>query len=150
MEILLVEDNPGDVRLAIEALRTSRVENRINVAEDGEVAMSYLKRQGVYADAVRPDMILLDLNMPRLDGREVLSRIKNDPVLRQIPVVVLTVSQDEEDIARCYRDHANCYISKPIDFNQFIRVIKSIEHFWFAIVQLPPEERAFARPSLGA
>lgn len=137
IEILMVEDNPGDARLAEEALRDSRVLNNLNVASDGEQAMHYLRQQGRFADAPKPDIILLDLNLPRKDGREVLAEIKADAVLRRIPVVILTTSESEEDILRTYDLHANCYITKPVDFKQFAKVVKSIEDFWFTIVKLP-------------
>jgi two-component system, chemotaxis family, response regulator Rcp1 len=139
VEILLVEDNPGDVRLTREALREGKVRNNLAVASDGVEAIAYLRKQGEHAGAVRPDLILLDLNLPRRDGREVLAEIKADPVLRHIPVVVLTSSQAEEDIVRAYDLHANCYVTKPVDLDQFIRVVESIEDFWFTIVKLPPE-----------
>ena len=141
VEILLVEDNPGDVRLTREALREGKVRNNLSVAADGVEAIAYLRKEGEYADAVRPDLILLDLNLPRKDGREVLKEIKADPALRHIPVVVLTSSQAEEDIVRAYDLHANCYVTKPVDLDQFIRVVESIEDFWFSIVKLPPESR---------
>jgi chemotaxis family two-component system response regulator Rcp1 len=141
IEILLVEDNPADVELSIEALKEGKVANNLNVVEDGVEALAYLRRQGEYAEAVRPDLILLDLNLPRKDGREVLAEIKNDPELRQIPVVVLTTSEAEEDIVRTYRMHANCYISKPVDLAQFIRVVKSIDDFWLTVVKLPGQAR---------
>jgi two-component system, chemotaxis family, response regulator Rcp1 len=139
VEILLVEDNPGDVRLTREALRESKVHNNLHVATDGIEALSFLKKENKHTDAVRPDLILLDLNLPKKDGREVLQEIKSDPSLRQIPVVVLTSSQAEQDILSAYELHANCYVTKPVDFEQFIRVVKSIEDFWFTIVKLPPE-----------
>jgi CheY-like chemotaxis protein len=139
VEILLVEDNPGDVRLTREALREGKVRNNLSVASDGVEAIAYLRKEGEHAKAVRPDLILLDLNLPRMDGREVLKEIKADPVLRHIPVVVLTSSQAEEDIVRAYDLHANCYVTKPVDLDQFIRVVESIEDFWFTIVKLPPE-----------
>jgi two-component system, chemotaxis family, response regulator Rcp1 len=139
VEILLVEDNPGDVRLTREALREGKVRNNLAVASDGVEAVAYLRKEGVHANAVRPDLILLDLNLPRMDGREVLAEIKADPALRHIPVVVLTSSQAEEDIVRAYDLHANCYVTKPVDLDQFIRVVESIEDFWFTIVKLPPE-----------
>ena len=139
VEILLVEDNPGDVRLTREALREGKVRNNLSVASDGVEAVAYLRREGEHAHAVRPDLILLDLNLPRMDGREVLAEIKADPSLRNIPVVVLTSSQAEEDIVRAYDLHANCYVTKPVDLDQFIRVVESIEDFWFSIVKLPPE-----------
>jgi chemotaxis family two-component system response regulator Rcp1 len=139
VEILLVEDNPGDVRLTREALREGKVRNNLYVASDGVEALAFLRREGRYADAVRPDLVLLDLNLPRKDGREVLEEIKADPALRYIPVVVLTSSQAEQDILRAYDLHANCYVSKPVDLDQFIHVVRSIEDFWFTIVKLPPE-----------
>lgn len=137
IEILLVEDNPGDVRLTVEALKEGKVRNHMSVVTDGEKAMSFLRHQDGYADAPRPDLVLLDLNLPRKDGREVLAEIKGDPDLRRIPVVVLTTSKAEEDILRSYNLHANCYISKPVDLDQFISVVKSIEDFWFSVVRLP-------------
>jgi chemotaxis family two-component system response regulator Rcp1 len=138
IEILLVEDNPGDVRLTVEALKDAKVHNNLHVAEDGVEAMVFLRREGKYADAPRPDLILLDLNLPKKDGREVLAEIKGDPDLRRIPVVILTISQDEEDILRSYNLHANCYITKPVNLSQFLKVVKSVEEFWFTIVKLPP------------
>lgn len=137
IEILLVEDNPGDVRLTIEAFREGKVINSLHVVADGVEAVAYLRRQGRYTDAVRPDLILLDLNLPKKDGREVLADIKEDPELRRIPVVVLTTSRAEEDIVRSYNLHANCYIVKPVDLEQFINVIKTIDDFWLTVVQLP-------------
>jgi len=140
VEILLVEDNPGDVRLTREALREGKVHNNLHVAKDGVEALAFLRKEGdEYAGAVRPDLILLDLNLPRKDGREVLEEIKADPSLRHIPVVVLTSSEAEQDIVRAYDLHANCYVSKPVDLDQFITVVQSIENFWFTIVKLPPE-----------
>lgn len=139
VDILLVEDNPGDVRLAQEALKESKVRNKLYVVDDGVEAMAFLRNQGKYADAPHPDLILLDLNLPRKSGREVLAEVKNDDKLKHIPVVVLTVSKAEEDIMRCYDHHANCYITKPLDFNQFMEVTKSIEEFWLTIVRLPPK-----------
>ena len=137
IEILLVEDNPGDVDLAREALETGKVRNTLNVVGDGEAALAFLRRQGQYAGVPRPGLVLLDLNLPRKDGREVLSEIKTDPHLRRIPVVILTSSKAEEDILKTYDLHANCFITKPIDLNQFIKVVQAIEDFWFTIVQLP-------------
>ena len=139
IEVLLVEDNPGDVRLTREALRDGKVHNNLSVAPDGVEALAFLRRQGKYADAPRPDVILLDLNLPRKDGREVLEEIKADPSLARIPVVILTSSEAERDIAQAYALHANCYVTKPVDLDQFITVVKSIEDFWFTIVKLPPE-----------
>jgi two-component system, chemotaxis family, response regulator Rcp1 len=137
VEILLVEDNPGDVRLTVEALREGKVRNHLSVATDGVEAMAFLRREGKHADAVRPDLILLDLNLPRKDGRQVLSEIKADEDLRMIPVVILTTSKADEDILRSYDLHANCYVTKPVDLDQFITVVKSIEDFWLTIVALP-------------
>jgi chemotaxis family two-component system response regulator Rcp1 len=138
IEILLVEDNPGDVDLAREALKESRVNNQVHVVSDGVAAMAFLRRTGTYKDAARPDLVLLDLNLPKKDGREVLAEIKADPDLKQIPVVILTTSTDEADVVKTYNLHANCYITKPIDFVQFVKVVKAIEDFWFTIVRLPP------------
>jgi CheY-like chemotaxis protein len=137
IEVLLVEDNPGDVRLTREALREGKVRNNLNVARDGVEAMAFLRREGSYAGAARPDLILLDLNLPRKDGRQVLAEIKSDADLRTIPVVVLTTSQADQDIVRSYDLHANCYVTKPVDLDQFITVVKSIEDFWLTIVKLP-------------
>ncbi|MBI4664921.1 MAG: response regulator [Nitrospinae bacterium] len=138
IEILLVEDNPGDVRLTMEALKEGKIINNLNVVEDGVEALDFLYRRGKWAAAPRPDIILLDLNLPKKDGREVLEDIKKTPDLMRIPVVILTTSQAEEDIVRTYNLHANCYITKPVDFDQFIKIIKSIETFWLEIVRLPP------------
>ncbi len=137
IEILLVEDSPGDVRLTKEALREGKVHNNLNVVVDGEQAMAYLRRQGQYQNAVRPDLILLDLNLPRKDGREVLAEVKADAELRSIPVVILTTSKAEEDILRSYQLAANCYVTKPVDLEQFIKVVKAIEDFWLVIAKLP-------------
>jgi two-component system, chemotaxis family, response regulator Rcp1 len=138
VEILLVEDNPGDVRLTREALKESKIRNNLSVAVDGMEAMEYLRREGRFAQAARPDLILLDLNLPRKNGREVLADIKKDENLRRIPVVVLTVSQAEEDVMRAYNLHANCYVTKPLNLDQFMTVVQSIEDFWLTIVKLPP------------
>jgi CheY-like chemotaxis protein len=138
IQILLVEDNPGDVRLTVEALRGAKVANELHVVGDGEAAIDYLRQRGVYADAARPDLVLLDLNLPRIDGRGVLADIKSDPALAAIPILVLTTSAAEEDIARSYELHANCYISKPVDFNEFLAAVRSLEGFWLKIVKLPP------------
>jgi chemotaxis family two-component system response regulator Rcp1 len=140
IEILLVEDNPGDVRLTIEALKEGKVANEINVAADGIEALAFLRREGKYENAPKPDLILLDLNLPKKNGREVLAEIKMNPHLKCIPVVILTSSQAEKDIVTTYNLHANCYITKPVDFDQFIKVVKSIENFWFKVVKLPPNE----------
>ena len=137
IEILLVENNPGNVRLTIEGLKESKVRNNLHVARDGVEAIEFLRRQGRHGGAVRPDLILLDLNLPRMDGREGLSEIKSDPNLKPIPVVVLTTSRAEQDVLRSYELQANCYITKPVDLEQFIAVVKSIEDFWFTIVTLP-------------
>ncbi|MBI2831978.1 MAG: response regulator [Chloroflexi bacterium] len=139
IDILLVEDNPGDVRLAKEALKDSKVKNQLFVVDDGVEAMAFLRREGKYADAPHPDLVLLDLNLPRKSGREVLAEIKNDEKLKHIPVVILTVSRAEEDIMKCYTNYANCYITKPLDFTQFMEVTRSIEDFWLTIVKLPPK-----------
>ena len=137
VEILLVEDNPGDVRLTREALKESKVRNRLHVVVDGLEAMEFLGRQGKYAQVERPDLILLDLNLPKKDGREVLAEIKADKTLRRIPVVVMTVSQAEEDVVKAYDAYANCFISKPLNFEQFVKVVQSIDNFWLTIVKLP-------------
>jgi two-component system, chemotaxis family, response regulator Rcp1 len=138
VDILLVEDNPGDIRLTQEAMKECRLRNRLFVAEDGVEAMRFLRREGKYAATPRPDLILLDLNLPRKDGREVLGEIKEDKDLRRIPVVVLTTSQDEQDILKSYNLHANCYITKPVDLEQFLKIVTTVEDFWFEIVKLPP------------
>jgi CheY-like chemotaxis protein len=141
IEVLLVEDNPGDVRLTREALKDGKVSNNLSVAPDGVEALRFLRREGAYADAPRPDVVLLDLNLPKKDGRQVLQEMKADPSLRTIPVVILTSSEAERDIAGAYELQANCYITKPVDLDQFITVVRSIEDFWFSIVKLPPEPR---------
>jgi CheY-like chemotaxis protein len=137
IEILLVEDNPGDVRLTREALKDGRVHHNLHVVADGVEALAFLRGTGVHAGAPRPDLILLDLNIPKMDGRQVLAEIKVDPDLVRIPVVVLTTSKAEEDIARSYDLHANCYINKPVDLDQFMTVVKAIEDFWLTVVRLP-------------
>lgn len=139
IEILLVEDSPGDVRLTQEVFREGRVRNNLNVVGDGVQALAFLRRQHPYLQAPCPDLILLDLNLPKKDGRAVLEEIKADEKLRRIPIVILTTSNAEEDIHNAYDLHANCYIAKPIDLEQFIQVVKSIEQFWLTIVKLPPE-----------
>jgi CheY-like chemotaxis protein len=139
VEILLVEDNSGDARLAMEALKDAKVRNKLHWVKDGVQAMEFLRREGEYSDAPRPDVVLLDLNLPRKDGREVLAEIKSDEDLRRIPVIILTISADEEDILRSYDTHANCYITKPLHLDQFMQVVKSIEDFWLEIVKLPPK-----------
>jgi chemotaxis family two-component system response regulator Rcp1 len=141
IEILLVEDNLADVRLTQETLKEEKLRNNLNVVSDGVEALAYLRREGGYADAVRPDLILLDLNLPRKDGREVLEEIKADHDLQTIPVVVLTMSDAERDILVSYHLHANCYIVKPLSLNEFSKVVKSIQDFWLTIVRLPPKER---------
>ena len=136
-DILLIEDNAGDITLTREALEESKVKNNLFVARDGEEAMEFLNKQGRYSDMPTPDLILLDLNLPKKDGREVLRDIKDDPVLKAIPVVVLTTSDADADILKAYELAANCYIKKPVDFERFIEVVKNIKHFWFTIVKLP-------------
>ncbi len=140
IEILLVEDSPSDTALTVEALKAGKILNRLFSVEDGIEAMAYLRRQGVYKNAPRPDLILLDLNMPRRDGWEVLVQLKSDPVLKVIPVIVLTTSSADEDVFRSYELLANCYIAKPVDFKRFIEVIKSVEHFWLEVATLPPRK----------
>jgi CheY-like chemotaxis protein len=139
IEVLLVEDNPGDAQLTRIALEDSKISIHLNVVEDGVEAMAFLRKQEKYAKMPHPDIVLLDLNLPRKDGREVLAEIKGDENLKRIPVVVLTTSQAEEDILKAYNLCANCYITKPVDFDQFVKIVQSIENFWFAIVKLPPE-----------
>jgi two-component system, chemotaxis family, response regulator Rcp1 len=140
INILLVEDNLGDIRLTKEVLKEGKIRNNLSVAMDGEEAIAFLKRKGEFKDVFVPDIILLDLNLPKKDGREVLAQIKDDPQLKLIPVIVLTTSNAENDIRNMYEHHANCYITKPVDFNQFINVIRSIENFWLTIVKLPKTE----------
>ena len=137
IEILLVEDNPGDARLTIEAMREAKMRNRVHVVEDGVEAMAFLRRQGRYGEAPRPDLILLDLNLPRKDGREVLAEVKADSDLKRIPVVVLTTSRAEEDVIRAYDLHANCYVTKPVDLAQFMKIVAQIDEFWVKVVTLP-------------
>jgi CheY-like chemotaxis protein len=139
IEVLLVEDDAGDVLMTQEAFEEHKVRNKLNVVRDGEEALSYLRREGDFADAPRPDLILLDLNLPRVDGREVLQVIKNDEDLRRIPVVVLTTSQADEDILRSYSLHANAYVTKPVDFERFIAVVRQIDEFFVSVVKLPPK-----------
>ena len=139
VEILLIEDNAGDARLAREALRDAKVRNNLSWVSDGVEALAFLRHQGKYSQSPRPDLILLDLNLPRKDGREVLTEIKADDNLKRIPVVILTTSQAEEDILRAYHLSANCYISKPVDLDQFMKVVKTIEDFWLTTVRLPGE-----------
>ncbi|NKE70002.1 response regulator [Candidatus Manganitrophus noduliformans] len=137
IEILLVEDSPGDVRLTKEALKEGKVLNNLNVVGDGVEALAFLRKEGPYTNMTRPDLILLDLNLPKKDGREVLEAIKNDPDLKRIPVVILTTSSAEKDVLKSYDLHANCYVTKPVDFEQFITVVKSVEDFWLTVVKLP-------------
>lgn len=137
VDILLVEDNPGDRRLTVEALKEAKIRNELYEVENGVEAMAFLRKEGNYSAVPRPDLILLDLNLPKMDGREVLREIKEDVRLKSIPVVILTTSEAEEDIIKTYELHANCYITKPVDLDQFIKVVKSIEDFWLTIVQLP-------------
>ena len=139
IQILLVEDSPSDAEFTIEALKEAKVRNHLSLVEDGVQAMEFLRRQGKYAQAPRPDLIMLDLNLPRKDGREVLAELKADANLKMIPVVVLTTSRAEEDVLRAYQLHANCYITKPVDFQQFLSVVRSIESFWLYVVTLPPQ-----------
>jgi chemotaxis family two-component system response regulator Rcp1 len=141
VDILLVEDNPGDVRLTRELLKESKIHNNLTVVDNGEDAIVFLRRAAKHPDPTLPDLILLDLNLPRKNGAEVLASIKNDPSLRRIPVVILTSSKAEEDIARAYDLHANCYISKPVGLEQFATVVKSIDDFWLSIVRLPPNQK---------
>lgn len=138
VEILLVEDNPADIRLTMELFKESKILNNLHVVEDGEEALAFLHKEGKYSDAPHPDLILLDLKLPKVDGREVLADIKNDPELRRIPVVILTASRAEEDIIRTYDLYANAYVSKPITFEGFVKVVNTIEDFWFSMVRLPP------------
>ena len=140
IEILMVEDSPSDAQLTVEALHAAKIANRLSHVEDGVEALRFLRREGPYADAPRPDLILLDLNLPRKDGREVLDELKQDSDLKVIPVVVLTTSRSEHDVLRSYQLHANCYITKPVDFTQFMEVVKAIEHFWLTVVTLPKEK----------
>jgi chemotaxis family two-component system response regulator Rcp1 len=137
IEILMVEDNPDDAALTLDALQEGRVRNRVTLLGDGVEAMAYLRREGWHASARRPDLILLDLNLPRKNGREVLAEIKQDPDLRRIPVVVMTSSDDEKDILAAYNLYVNCYVTKPVDLEQFIKVVHTIEHFWLSVVKLP-------------
>ena len=137
IEILLVEDNPGDVRLTLEAFKDGRILNHLSVVRDGVEALAFLRREGLYATALRPDLIVLDLNLPRKDGREVLAEIKSHPEWRRIPIVILTTSAADNDVVRAYDLGANCYIVKPVDFERFMRIIRSIEEFWLRVVKLP-------------
>ncbi len=137
IDILLIEDNPGDIRLTQEAFRDGKINNKLTIVMDGEEAIFYLKKEGKYTNVGTPDIILLDLNLPKKDGREVLIEIKSDPELKCIPVIILTTSAAQQDIVNTYSHHANCYIMKPIDFNEFIKVVRMIENFWLEIVKLP-------------
>jgi chemotaxis family two-component system response regulator Rcp1 len=138
LHILLVEDNPGDVRLTMEALRDGRIANTLSVSRHGEDAMDFLRQRGAHSDAARPDLVLLDLNLPKKDGREVLEEIKGDPGLHRIPVIVLTTSSADRDVLLAYDLHANCFIKKPIEYDEFIAAVRSIENFWLKLVRLPP------------
>lgn len=137
VEVLMLEDNEDDIRLTIEAMNGWKLKNNMHVARNGLEGLAFLRKEGDFADAPEPDIILLDLNMPRMDGREFLEIIKSDPEFRRIPVVILTTSELEEDIAKAYDLHANCYIAKPVDLNQFSKIVRAIDHFWFSIVKLP-------------
>jgi len=137
VEILLIEDNPGDIRLTIESFKESKIANKLNIVEDGIEAINYLRKKGKFKDEPLPDIIILDLNLPKKSGREVLAEIKEDKILKHIPVVVFTTSKAEMDILKSYELHANCYISKPLNIKQFIKIVKAIEYFWFSIVKLP-------------
>ena len=137
IEILLAEDNPADIKLTMVALEKTKLANSMNVVRDGEEALAYLRKEGQHASANRPDLILLDLNLPKKSGHEVLAEIKADPLLKTIPVVILTSSDDEQDIVKTYGNHANCYITKPVDLNGFMEIVKKIDDFWFTIVKLP-------------
>ncbi|MFA5339796.1 MAG: response regulator [Candidatus Omnitrophota bacterium] len=141
IDILLVEDNPADVRLTTETLKDEKIFSNLHVVTDGEQALQFLRREGRFKDVIRPDLILLDLNLPKIDGREVLKEIKNDDDLKSIPVVVLTVSKAENDIIESYDLHANCYITKPVDLGQFVKVAKAVQDFWLTIVKLPPKKK---------
>ena len=144
IDILVVEDNAGDARLIREVLNNDKVFASLHMTKDGVEAMDFLRNKGNYRNSPKPDLIILDLNLPRKDGREVLAEIKNDDKLKHIPIVIMTISQAEEDILKSYNLHANCYITKPIDLNQFIKVVKSIEDFWFSIVKLPPKTNSLS------
>ncbi len=140
IEILLVEDNPADARLTVEAFKEGKVSNKLTIVEDGVEAISYLRQEGGYAEAPRPDIILLDLNLPRKHGREVLAEVKEDPDLRRIPVIILTTSRDEKDIISTYNLHGNCFITKPVDLDRFLDIVRSVEDFWLTTVTLPANE----------
>lgn len=147
IDILLVEDNPGDVRLTKEALKESRILNNLYFAKDGVEALAFLNREEPYQEVPKPDLILLDLNLPKMDGRELLAKIKQNPELKRIPVVVVTTSEAEQDILRTYDLHANCYITKPVDLDKFVDIVKGLEEFWLSIVKLPSMVTAKARPT---
>jgi CheY-like chemotaxis protein len=149
IDILVVEDNSGDARLIREVMNDNKLFSSFYLAKDGVEALDFLNRKGKFKSAPKPDLIILDLNLPKKDGREVLFEIKNDDKLKHIPIVIMTISQAEEDILKSYNLHANCYITKPIDLNQFIKVVKSIEDFWFTIVKLPPKDDLFRNPESG-
>ena len=138
IEVLLIEDSPSDARLTQEAFRDGKIRNNLTIVTDGAEGLAYLQREGRYASVQRPDLVLLDLNLPKVDGREVLRRIKNDPQLQSIPVVILTTSEAEEDVAKAYEYHANCYIRKPVDLSRFLEIVSAIENFWLTVVKLPP------------
>lgn len=140
IEILLVEDNPADIRLTKEAIRESKIANNLNIVKDGVEAIDFLKNKGKYSNATRPDLILLDLNLPKINGFEVLNKIKQDRDLKRIPVVILTISDNHEDLLRAYDLYANCYVNKPMDITEFYKIVKSIGNFWFSIVKLPENE----------
>ncbi len=140
IEILLVEDNPADIRLTKEAIRESKIANNLNIVKDGVDAIDFLKNKGKYSNATRPDLILLDLNLPKINGFEVLNKIKQDSDLKRIPVVILTISDNHEDLLRAYDLYANCYVNKPMDITEFYKIVKSIGNFWFTIVKLPENE----------
>ncbi len=140
VEILLIEDNPGDARLTVEALKESKINNTLNTVDDGRQALAYLKKEGKYAKATRPDLILLDLDLPHMSGRELLEIVKKDQTLRHIPIVVLTISESDVDVLHSYDMQANAYVRKPIDLDQFVKVVHSIEDFWFTVVKYPSHE----------
>lgn len=140
IDILVVEDNPGDARLIVEVLKSNKIHNSLHIVKDGVEAMDFLHKKGEFANVPRPDLIFLDLNLPKKDGREVLAELKSSDMFKQIPVVVMTMSQAEEDILRSYSLHANCYVTKPIDLDQFVKVVESIEDFWFSLVKLPSKD----------
>lgn len=140
VEILLVEDSPGDTRLTIEALKDSKIQNTLNCVEDGRQALQYLKKEGEYKGVATPDLILLDLDLPNMSGRELLEMVKKDPTLRSIPIVILTISESDQDVIQSYHMQANAYVKKPIDLDQFVKVVHSIEDFWFTVVRYPTKD----------